>query len=602
MNKFLTSIGRIFQGGARSFARYPASLAGALVIAVAASILIHLDTTGSDKLLHSLQLGFLLAALLCLAFTVLTTTRTTKIWPFIAANLAGLLLGGGVFLWLYLQPGDIRTIDAVRIIAASAVAFWLFLLAISRDSSRSDYNQAAFMVLKSAMIAMIYALVIFLGLTFITFTIKSLLYNDLSEKVYQYLGVWCLFGWFALFLGYFPSFQRDKPDDQLETAQKQPRFIFILFTYVLIPLMTIMAFVLLLWAGRILFAGEWPAFEQLAAIFSVYTLFGIFLMLMVSHDTNPPARWFRRIFPYTALIFLAFEAYALIKQIQVDGLETSSYFVAVLWLYALVCSILFLFLKIPRYRLTAWLAILMTLLVVLPFTGYYELPVRAQASRLQAVLQRNGMFGGGHIAAASGDISDADEYAITRTTEFLLQSENYRPAAWFSDTIDSMTDFKTVYGFQPRYNDGANTGVWTKSHYVELSLPDGVTQISDYQYAIHLSGYQEPGQPVTVVGKQGTYQISLVQSNQNTSPVLVVTRDGSEILRQDMAEFLDTLAERYPDQTSKETSVPYEEMVLSAEQGGIRLLLVFENISINWEEGASRYYNVYLNSIYLSES
>ncbi len=602
MNKFSASISRIFQGGARSFARYPASLAEALVIAVAASILIHLDSTGSDKLLHSLQLGFLAGALLCLAFAVLVTTRTTKLWPFITANLAGLLIGGGIFLWLYLQPGDIRAIDAARITAVSAIAFWLFLLAISRDSSRSDFNQAAFMVLKSAMIAMIYALVIFLGLTFITFTIRSLLYKELSEKVYQYLGVWCLYGWYALFLGYFPAFQHGRTDAQLETAQKQPRFIAILFTYVLIPLMTIMALVLLLWAGRILFAGEWPAFEQLAAIFSVYTLFGIFLMLMVSHDVNSPARWFRRLFPYTALIFLAFEAYALVKQIQSSGLETSSYFVTVLWLYALICAVLFLFLKIPRYRLTAWLAILMTLLVVLPFTGYYELPVRAQASRLQAVLQKNGMFGGGHITAAAGDISDADEYAITSATEFLLQSENYKPAAWFSDTIDSMTDFKTVYGFQPRYDGGSNTNVWPKSHYVELTLPGGATAISDYQFAIHLAGYQDPVQPVAVNGKQGAYQISLLKQAQSQSPVLVVTRDGSEILRQDMAAFLDALAERYPDQTGKEASVPYEEMTLTAEQGGIRVLLVFETISINWEEGADRYYNVYLNSIYLSES
>jgi hypothetical protein len=83
----------------------------------------------------------------------------------------------------------------------------------------------------------------------------------------------------------------------------------------MIPIVLMLSVVLLLWALRMLLTQQWPQFEQLASIFSGYVLLGVWLTIMVANAQHGLARFYRRVFPLVAILFLLVEAVAIVRQV-----------------------------------------------------------------------------------------------------------------------------------------------------------------------------------------------------------------------------------------------------------------------------------------------
>ncbi|MDW7656993.1 MAG: hypothetical protein SCM11_07445 [Bacillota bacterium] len=599
MNKFTIAVSRIFSGILRSMIRFPAAMLSAFAIAAIATVRVQLDTHTHDKLFTSLQLSFLLGAALAMALTVLVIGLTQRKSFFWAANLTALLVAGTAFLLIYLPVGDLAEIAAARIIALSAAAIILFLLFISRDPAM-DFNQASFMTLKASLIAAVYALVIMLGLMFIAFTVESLLYKAMDEKVYMHISVWSAFAWFAFFLGYFPDFRRGATDPQHEIAGRQPRFAEVLFAYVLVPLMSLLTAVLLIWAIQILVVGDWPSFNQLSVIFTTYTLFGIFLAVMISHYPQPVARWYKKVFPFAALVFLAFEAYAWVSQIQMNGFMTNTYFIAILWLLAVAGALVLLIAPIAKNRLIAWLASGLCVLIILPWVGYHEAPVLAQQTRLKNVLIRNQMLSDSKIQPAPATISEQDKVIISRSADFLLNVDDVRKADWFSGSIRSYSEFKLVFGFEYTTDTGEPIARPDKFS-VDLELPAGSVAIVGYTHAAYPS--YEPFADFNA--SDAAIRVELIQSDGGQDIALSVQKDRQEIYLQDLRPWLDDLALRYQDINWKETqqAPSIDDLTFSVEREDFRLLVVFQSVWISWQEDApnSRSYSAFMYSVFYGE-
>lgn len=595
MNQLSRAVSRIFSGSLRSVTRYPAALLCALGIAVIASVRVWLDTAVHDRLLTSLQLSLLFGTVLAMAAIVLVIGLTPKKSLFWAVNSIALLAAAAAFLLLYLPVQALTGLAIARMIALSVASFFLFLLFISRDPDFVDFSRASFMTLKAALIAAIYALVIMLGLMFIAFTVESLLYKAMSEEVYLHIAIWSAFAWFSFFLGYFPDFRRDMADPQRDNACRQPRFIEVLFAYVLIPLMTLLTVVLLIWAVQILIVGDWPSFNQLAVIFTTYTLFGLFLALMVSHDPQPVTRQYSRLYPFAALVFLAFEAYAWIMQIRLNGLLANSYFIAVLCVFALTGTLVLLFGKMARSRLIPLLAAGLSILVVLPWIGYHEAPVLAQTERLKRVLMKNQMLSDGTITQAPASISDEDKVIISRSAQYLLDADDVQVADWFTASIRSYSGFKTVVGFDFTSDRGEPAAPEKQS--IDLTLPAGSILISGYSQVAYpmeaaFADFADSGRAI---------RVELVQSDGGQDVALSIQENKREIHRQDLRPWLDDLALRYPDITKGTRTQPSaEELSVIVETEDFRILVVFQSVWITWQEDnlANRTYWVALHSVY----
>lgn len=606
MNSFLSSVSRVFKGALHASARYPASMFSALILAATASYRIHIDYSRvNDKMLNSLQFTLVLTAFLGMAAAVAVLRRKGVSLLFWLINLAVMLLGSGLFLLIWLQPGDIPEITFIRIIAASVISVLAYLLLVSWKTQQLDFSQAIFMTLKSAMISAIYALAIMLGLFFVAFAVESLIYTALSSDVYGHIAIWSALAWFSFFLGYFPSFGTEQNTAEIEQSRKVPRFIEILFAYVLIPLMAILSIVLFIWVIQILTIGSWPSFAQLSVIFSTYALFGIWLSLMVSQVTIGTTRWFRRFFPFAAWLFLAFVSYALIMQIQDHGLKTSEYFMVLIIIFAAVSSLFLLLLSVVRHRLIGYLAIGFITFIVMPLTGFTDLPAAAQASRLQAVLEENSMLTGQQIQQAGQTLAEDDKQTITDATFFLLQNDDARRPAWFTRSISSTEQFQAVYGFDAVYPSFEPIVEPTRQS-VFLMLPAGQLELDEYQIAFHIQQdmKDEPGQdPFIIEGRQGTYTVQLTGYLSGENPAIRIERDGELLFDTDLSSHFNQLADKYElhDPWSG-TAVDFEDMLYTLESDQVKILIVFGSIEITNETASQQRYFYTANSIYLFES
>ena len=601
MGNISQAIGRVLTGGAKAFSRFPAAMASALIVAVSASILTQLDNPNQDRLLSMLILAFSSTFFWGMAAAALGGRFHPRRFPFILFNILVVLGGGGLFTYLYLirLTGDIPGIILARIAAGGLFAFLIFLIVIAADKGRSDYNQAAFMVLKSSMIALLYGLVIMLGLMFVAFTVENLIYDGLDEKVYMHIAIWSGFLGIAFFLGYFPLFHRNKTDPRLEIAQKHPAFIEILFAYVMIPIMLILTVVLLVWAVQILIVGNWQEFGLLTTIFSAYALFGIFLSVMVSHYVQPTARFFARVFPIAAIVFLAFEGYAIYRQTNLFGIKTAEYAIILIWLFTIFAALVLLFNRPPANRLIAVFAALLTILAVLPITGYQAVPVASQSRRLQTVLLKNDMIIEGQIRNAPPGISLTDRQTITDAALFLMDDEyeSIRKAPWLENSLAAFPTFRHLFGFEPEYEGYTPDDRIYKE--INLFSPGGTVDITGYAYStISAVGFDRP---VTINGRNGEYEISLRNMNRSGTPTVLIIRDGQTVMSRSMTAYIDELVIKYEDSAEKGQQPDIDDMTLVLEQGGLKVLIVFQNITIQISSNGEKSTYLYPAAFYFSE-
>ncbi len=579
MAAFAQSIRRVLSGGARSLTRFPAASVCAVLIAVIATIRIWETGPEPAKLYDSLQLALLLAGVLAMALAVLAARRQNRLVWLAGTNLAALTVAAAAFLSLFLPSGEISIRSVSWIIALTLIAFLLFLLLLSVRNLPVDFNQGAYMTLKAAVVAAVYTLVLAGGLLFTAFAVESLLYPAMDEKIYLTLLVWSLWVGFILFLGYFPDMQKGKEDPHPAIACTQPRFIALLFANILIPLTALLSLVLLIWALQVLSGRQDADFSQLSVIFSTYVFSGIFLMIMTSRENRRMARLFHRLFPAAALLFLAFEAYAWFREFQVHGLQTGTYFAALVWLFAVASASVLLIGSVRRSRITAFIASGLALLAVLPLSGFLDAPALAQTARLKSALVRNDMYVDGRIEPAGQDISQADKALISDAAFFLLYNEGWQ-ADWFSESLDAASDFARVFGFPYSKDDQGEPQPARQA--ISMILPVGTLPVGAYEQAAFVL-FKDESETLAVFTRQSDrYTIRLNQAPDRSTARLVIEKNNQKIIDANLETWLGDLAERYAGTGGQD--VAFNDMFYSTVAGDIEIAIVFQSIYMEWSQ------------------
>lgn len=605
MNKFTQSISRVVTGGVKAFSRYPVAMFFALVLATTASIRVSAEYGLNEKMFNSLQVTSAMGAFLGMAATALAVTVSRKSLSFILSQTGAFLLAAGTFLILYLPVGQIPSIALARVAAGTAVSLLLFLLLLSKKSTGLTYGGMSFVAIRSTAIAALYTLVLLGGLNFLAFTVKFLVFEGLSGDVYAHVSIWSALAGYAFFLGYFPDFRQALPlaDSRAETIRKHPVFFEVLMAYVVIPIIAALSVVLLIWSVNILIRGEWPDFNQLTAIFSTYAIVGVVVAVLTGHYTQSTAIWFRKLFPIAALVFLAFEVYAVVDRIGRIGLGMLEYTVVLLTMYAVVAVLLLLLRPITRDRLTGWVAVAVIVLSVLPLVGFLDLPAWAQGAKLKKVLYRNEMLVDEQIRPVSGMITDRDMEIITDTAEHLKDTESALVPDWFESSYPITVRFETVFGFEP-VRGGFSSDRPYETNNIYLQLPEGAVSLAGYDHAVAYAGYNEDNS-IGFPGKAGTYTIAVRGMGGGDTPEIEVSLDDNELFSRELTGWVEDLAARYASSDTGKTGeedIPYEDLVYRTEEAGIRLMIVFEHIEIYYDgEGAKPMYSLVPSAFYLGE-
>lgn len=619
MTNFRSSIMRVVRSSSETFRTYPASIACALLFTIVTMVRIQMDWPLQETynfLFNCLHLALATGAIFALAAITAAKSRWEDRKIFLYANLLSVLVTILAFILLYFFGGrepnvqnsimtNVTNLASLRVTASIAISLIAFIYLAGYPQEESDFSRSFFMFHKALFIAMIYGSVMMAGTSGVAGAVQALLYRDMSEKVYMYLGSITGFLAFTIFVGYFPDFSKNKIDEHREVAQNQPRFIEILLQYIMVPIALALTLVLVLWTGKTVLDGTLPSFARLSGIATSYATIGIWLHILVTHHDTALAKFFKKIYPIAALLILAFEARVLVMQLAESGLKIPEYYFGLIWILAVVASILLLIKKEKAHPLIAAILCILIFISVLPIVGYQALPTQAQINRLEKNLLEVNILQGESLVPARELPSQSVREDITDAVEFLAGAEDVKLPVWFDPNLYQNETFEQKMGFEktwPKYDsyDGTPNDQTIETY---LSLPNGAIDIKDYTWAIYVSAYEAGREGIgaaLIEGEKGIYRITWDRTEALT---LRIELDDQLILEQDMKPYLNAMAEQYSGMNSTNANTDIEDLSLVLETPEITALVVFKDVSVNLNiESDEFYYWAELNMVYLREN
>ena len=632
MNTMIRSITKSLTGGVQAFKTFPAAIGCALAFAIVTVIRIQLDWPQQEPynfLFNCLHWSFALGAIFSLMTITGAQSRYNKPKAFLTANIMGVVAAGITFVLLYMfgstDPNFVESrfamISALSIARVSMVMLvsyltFVVLAGVQAENNhmseakeknlkvKYDFAKSFFMSHKAFFIALIYGAVMMVGSSGVAGAVQALIYNDMSSKVYMYIATVVGFLVFTIYIGYFPDFRMGSLDEHREVAQKQPRFVEILFGYIMVPIVLALTIVLFIWAGRTIMGGTGASFIRLSSIAASYTIGGIWLHIMVTHHESGVAKFYRRVYPLAALVILGFEAWALINQLGKSGLKITEYTFIIIWIIAATGAVLLLLMKNKAHPVIVAITCGLAIISVLPIIGYHSLPVSAQVSRLETLLVSEEMLVDDKLVAAAAEPELAVREGITDSVDFLANADSARLPVWFNrDVRDSLT-FKKTFGFDQVFPKediyGPPSGFMGTSLYLKAQALD----ISEYRWMFNPQEQYDKGQSfITVDGEKGTYKIYWNTTSKDGIPVLEIQLNDKVILNKDMKEYIDVISEKFPPgDTGAPKQANLDDLSLKLESEEINVLLVFSNVEINIDPRNDVInYWIALNSLYMAE-
>lgn len=612
MNNFKTSINKVFNDALKSFSRFPVSILSAVIISIIAIIRINMESTVQVPyvlLFDSLQLALLFTAIFSMAAVAYAEIQTKDQKKYLLyAN--GISVGLAIvsFAILYLSGtnnadngiGYLSTIAIARVVAATIVSAITFVYIVSTSKLVNNFSDSFFMSHRAFIISTFYGLVIMIGVSGVFGAFEALVYNNLSFRVYEYLGVIVGFLTFTIFLGYFPSFKEDADKEKIEAIIEQPRVILVLLDNILVPIMLALTVVLLLWSARVLFTEVNVSFQQLSSIATSYVIIGIWLHIMVANHDSKLANFYKTAYPVSALLVLALQAWALIVQVSKFGIKTAEYSFSMIWIFAVVSVILILIFKNKAYRKMAVLAILITVVWVLPIVGYRDLSFNSQVSRLEKTLVKYQLLVNGKLVKTDKEISQNDQVLITDSVAFITYSEKTTAPSWFDKKLNEYDTFKHTFGFEQTW-DFVKPDEAFNWYYIQLD--SGMIDVKDYPYAIVINNNREfPEEVITFEGRDVEYEMYWSYNNDSENiPRLIIKSNNKTIIDESLESYFSDLVEKYPLSGNSDRFATLEDMTYKTESDEISVLLVFSNVQIGFNtKDNSRQYYVILSGVYLN--
>lgn len=618
MNNLKETWLKVLKSALNTFKTFPAANACALGFTLVTMVRIQLDWPAQEAynyLLNCLHLAFLVGTFLSIALIAGVRTYKNTQTNLKIGNLIGLLSAGLTFILLYFFGADtskgagtvflhVSDIAAARVGVAVIVSLMGLIMIAASQKTRSDFSKAFFMVEKAFFVALIYGGVMMAGASSVAGAVEALLFNNMSEKVYMYIGAVVLFLAYTVFAGHFPDFQEHEPDEHWENAQKQPKFIEILFINILVPLMTALTVVLLSWAAKTVITGDWPSFLQLSSIAIGYSVSGIWLHVMITHHQTTLAKLYKRLYPVAALIVLVFEAWALIVQLSKYGLKTTEYFFILVWIVTVLSAVLLFFIKNHAHMIIAAMICVSAVFSVLPVVGYQILPIQMQIHRLEGILTQQGILQEGTLVPAKQELPLTIRYAITDAVIYLAYENDVTLPAWFNKELGDPRVFKKALGFD-QIREAANSDVYFADNIMttHLELPNEPIDIQGYDWMISLQQMRYIDNQATahIKGDKGEYEIAWSTGKSNI-PQLLIKKDGQLILTQSLQTYLDQLLDAYPPSMEGPKKASAKDMTLTIETPEISVLLVFSNINADLDINRDQLnYWVNISAVYFKE-
>lgn len=424
------------------------------------------------------------------------------------------LAAGALVVYYFSLLKDLEMVSMVRYVALSFV-FYLGFLFIPYINKKEDFELYIIKIISRFFITVIYAIVLFLGLAAIIFTIDKLLGIYIQEKSYFYTWLFIV-GIFSpiFFLAGVPSF-----DESLEDY-KYPNFFKILLLYIVMPLLSIYMVILYIYFAKIMITRIWPIglVSHLVLWYSVLCAAIIFLIAPIKNNIWVDKFIFflpKLILPILVMMFISMGI-----RINAYGITENRYFVMILGIWVFCIMLYISFRKVHRnIILPISLSIIAIISVFGPLSSF-SVSKFSQNSRMSDILVRNEMLVENKIIKPKAEVSEKDKKEISAILNYFERNHSLNDAKYLEKGF-ALKDMDKIFGFS--YKD-PNQYVPNESYfaYSANQAPEAL-DISGYEYFfdmrtnkntlthvdLKVEFIQQKGEVNTINGKDTLYSLKL---------------------------------------------------------------------------------------------
>lgn len=537
--KLLEKIREKLSGLVEALARYPFTVAFLVAAAAVNALAIQMDEDYTRYLLTFLVgafLGFALQA----GWERFFDRRTDRI----VAMAVGVVLTLGYFV-IVRQYTSTTMETWIR----TAVALFALLIAyiwVPTIKSETTFNSSFMATFKAFFNSLLFSGVLFTGVTLIITAIDLLLFR-VSDKSYLHTLniVGMLFApiYFLSLIPIYPGVSdKNRTTEQLAHNREKvdhsclcPRFLEILISYIIIPLLTVYTVILVIYIARNITGDFWTD-NRLEPMLVGFAIVVILIYILTSNLENKLAEWFRKIFPKVLVPIVLFQIVASVLRIQDTGITHGRYYVILFGIFATVSGVLMCFMPVRKNGIIAALLIGFSVFSIIPPVDAFTISRANQVGRLTDILVRNEMLEN-NIISPNSSLSETDKKIISDTVNYLAMMEYTKEISFLGIDFNLYEDFYDTFGFY-RYEENP---YGQDSVYLSLNQQSPI-DISAYQTFVMANVYtqDEKMEPVICNFDSNGKSYTLSREKNSEAGVLVLTEaTGQELMRINMKEVFD---------------------------------------------------------------
>ena len=574
----LPSLVTAFRTARETVARFPMAMLSALVAVVAAMWMI--ESPSNDELPRLLATAVLGLPL----FTASVTSAERRgilarhRWIVDLAMAAGLVL-------LYVSSLDWSSdLAALRFIQLLVAAHLLVAIAPYLTSERLDgfwqFNRILFL---RYLIGAFYAGVLWVGLAVALAALDKLFGVDFDGEAYARLWAFLAFVFHPWF--FLSGVPRDYA--QLETRDDYPAGLKVFTQFVLMPLVVIYLAILTAYLGKVIVTRSWPN-GWIGYLVSSVSATGVLALLLVhplreradSRWVNGYGRWwFVALLPSLGMLLAA-----IAKRVGQYGITEQRYFLLVLALWLTGLAIFYGLTASRNIKLIPMTLCAVALLTSMGPWSAYAISRGSQVNRFDRLLETNGMGRAGAPNPARDTVSLGDRREMSAILHYLSKTHGAGAVgSVFGLPADSVLAWADTARFGQ--DDDIPTRAMTRL---------GVRYVSRWQaedVGIHVWAHRPGPSSIPVTGFEVVIPVSLPSAGWigtttdslgflrgDSGGVVVITHDGAELLRLDLAGAVSAAlgADSLPTGNS---IVLKEPITVEGEAQGYRVRLVLEAVN-----------------------
>lgn len=567
------------QGLTNAVTRFPITTIFLLVATITNAVHITSETDDYPNML----LTFIVGAFLATTLQVTYERYAHKLSYRILTIVASLLLAIGYY-FITLPAQKLGVVILIRTFIGLFSLFLAFIW-IPVIRSRHNFNENFMAVFKALFSALFFFGIIFAGISIILATTNQLLF-DISGKSYLH-SLNIIFTLFCpiYFLSLIPIFPGNldthKSEEEL-TRQEEivsnaihcPKFLEILVSYIIVPLISIFTLILIIYLLRNI-SGDFWTNNLLEPMIISYSITVIILYILVSELDNRFAHYFRKICPKVLVPIVIFQVIATFLNLDSTGITHKRYFVLIYGIFSIIAGILLCFLPVRKNGIIAAIIIVFSVISITPPVDAFTISRASQLAILEHTLNKNHMLEK-NLLTPSASLSYEDKERIITTTRYLYDIEYTEHLNWLPKNFNYYDSFEKTFGFNSY--DGSNNIQQPVYLSLKQQTPIDITGYDNFIYSnVYIAG-AEMETKLCDFHKSGQ-NFSLIRiTTKNQCTLKLVDSNNKELIRFNTMEIFD----QFKDNNVIKEQLSADQATFSKDSDFAKMTLILQNLNIEY--------------------